>query len=116
GFENVDAFKTAVYRAVVQCSLDIARVNSVRRRLDEALRREAPPQLNGTRTPEDAEMLRRVFEELDGMPEPQRQVVLLCYQDGLCVSEAAELLRVSRETLRDRLRKAMDDLRRRVKA
>lgn len=117
GFENLDAFRSAVYRAVLQCALDMARVNRARGRLDAALRRETLGQ-NGAHVPrpEDAEALRRIFEELEQMPEPQRQLVLLCYQDGLCVSEAAEVLQVSRETVRDRLRKTLDELRRRVKA
>lgn len=117
GFENLGAFKAAVYRAVVQCAIDNARVNRVRWRLDAALRHaSATQQDTDVQRQEDAESLKRIFEELESMPEPQRQLVLLCYQDGLCVSEAAELLQVSRETLRDRLRKALDELRQRVKA
>jgi RNA polymerase sigma-70 factor, ECF subfamily len=115
GFEGVNEFKLAVYRAVVQCALDMARANRVRNRLEKAMSQvERGPAHLPEPAFEQAEALRLVFRELEQMPEEQRALVVLCYQEGLSVSDAAEVLAIPRETLRDRLATSLADLRRNV--
>ena len=114
GLDTLDQFKVSVYRAVVQCALDMARANRVRAKLEKAmspLERHTPiPQIAA----EQAEALRVVWQELHAMPEESRAMVVLCYQEGLSVSDAAEVLSVPRETLRDRLSASMSELRKKL--
>lgn len=114
GFDTLEEFKVTVYRAVVQCALDMARANRVRAKLEKAMspiERHTPvPQLAA----EQAEALRLIWQELHSMPEESRAMVVLCYQEGLSVSDAAEVLAVPRETLRDRLASSMADLRQKL--
>ena len=114
GLDTLDQFKVTVYRAVVQCALDMARANRVRVKLEKAMspvERQSPiPQLAA----EQAEALRVVWQELHAMSEESRAMVVLCYQEGLSVSDAAEVLSVPRETLRDRLAAAMSELRKKL--
>ncbi|HYG74593.1 MAG TPA: sigma-70 family RNA polymerase sigma factor [Planctomycetota bacterium] len=115
GFETSDLFRVTVYRAVVQCALDMARANRARLNLEKAM---TPLERNAAPTPqlaaEQAEALRMAWQELQSMPEETRALVVLCYQEGLSVSDAAEVLNEPRETLRDRLSGAMNELRRRL--
>jgi hypothetical protein len=64
---------------------------------------------------EQAEVLGLVSAELQRLPEQDRALVVLCCQEGLSVSEAAQILAAPRETLRDRLASSLEQLRRNVK-
>ena len=114
GLDTLDQFKVTVYRAVVQCAMDMARANRVRAKLEKAmspLERQSPIPLLAA---EQAEALSAVWQELHALSEESRAMVVLCYQEGLSVSDAAEVLAVPRETLRDRLAAAMSELRKKL--
>lgn len=111
GFEHTRAFQASVYRAVVQCALDLARARQTRTQREAEMRNVM--QHAGT-TPavlaEQAELqllLREAFGNLD----PQQQaLVTLCCQEGLTLADAAAVLEMPRETARDRFARALNDL------
>jgi uncharacterized membrane protein YkoI len=92
----------------------MARANRVRAKLEKAMspleRQSTLPQLAA----EQAEALKLVWQELQAMPEDSRALVVLCYQEGLSISDAAEALDIPRETLRDRLAASMAELRKKL--
>ncbi|MCZ7646591.1 MAG: sigma-70 family RNA polymerase sigma factor [Planctomycetota bacterium] len=115
GFEGPESFRAAVYRAVVQCGLNALRGRRRGRNLLEAARRDARTGEPSMPTPETAsgeaelrEIVRLAIEEL---PEDLRVAVMLCYLEGLRLNEAAEALEIPRQTLRDRLERAVGLLR-----
>jgi len=75
--------------------------------------------LQSSPTPEAAaekmEALNYVRQELAELSPEERAVVVLCCQEGLNLSEAAESLSEPRETVRDRLARTLDDLRQRLR-
>ncbi len=61
----------------------------------------------------DREQLRR---DLDGLSGPQRQAIMLVFEDGYTVAEAAVILDVPVGTLKSRIRAAVINLRRSMQA
>ena len=57
---------------------------------------------------------RRLQLALDELPEEQREVVLLRLEQELSLEEIGEMTGVGRETVKSRLRYAMDKLRQRL--
>jgi len=80
---------------------------------DERLARQADGD-----TPErvlsDFERRRQLQLALDGLPEEQREVLLLRLEQELTLEEIGEVTGVGRETVKSRLRYAMDKLRARL--
>ncbi|GMV79244.1 MAG: hypothetical protein AMXMBFR7_04280 [Planctomycetota bacterium] len=111
GFEHARAFQASVYRAVVQCALDLARARQTRSQREADMRNVMQ---HAGATPaalaEQAELqllLREAFGNLD----PQQQaLVTLCCQEGLTLADAAAVLEMPRETARDRFARALNDL------
>lgn len=118
GFDNANLFRIAVYRSVVQCALDMARAKRVQARLEKAMSRLDTNQISESPAlrPEDKEALAAAWDELKTLSEEQRAMVVLCYQEGLSISDASEVLSMPRETLRDRLKGALEELRSRLGA
>jgi len=117
GFDTADAFRIAVYRSVVQCALDMARAKRVQERLEKAMSSLEKNRFAGEASNlEDEEALAAAWEELKALSEEQRAMVVLCCQEGLSISDAAEVLSMPRETLRDRLKGALEELRIRLGA
>jgi len=118
GFDNANLFRIAVYRSVVQCALDMARAKRVQARLEKAMSRLDTNQLSESPAlrPEDKEALAAAWDELKTLNEEQRAMVVLCCQEGLSISDASEVLSMPRETLRDRLKGALEELRSRLGA
>ncbi|MBI3832228.1 MAG: sigma-70 family RNA polymerase sigma factor [Planctomycetes bacterium] len=116
GFENERAFKAAVYRAVVQCALDLARARQARNGRERSMENvHAAAATPAQRSAEQAEALRWLHEELGSLSAEDRAVVTLCCQEGLNLAEAADVLGAPRETLRDRLARTLHGLRARLK-
>ena len=59
---------------------------------------------------------RRLQMALDELPDEQREVVLLRLEQELSLEEIGEMTGVGRETVKSRLRYAMDKLRQRLNA
>ena len=82
---------------------------------EERLARVADPE-----TPErvlsDFEQRRQLQLALDGLPEEQREVLLLRLEQELTLEEIGDVTGVGRETVKSRLRYAMDKLRARLPA
>ena len=82
---------------------------------DERMARVADPD-----TPErvlsEFERRRQLQLALDDLPEEQREVLLLRLEQELTLEEIADITGVGRETVKSRLRYAMDKLRARVPA
>ena len=117
GFEDQRAFRSAVYRAVVQCALDMIRARRTRDQLEQAMTKQRLPDAMGPKeSAERAEALGAIDLELSRLPESDRAAVVLCCQEGLSITEAADALSVRRETLRDRLRRVLVQVRANLKS
>lgn len=83
---------------------------------DAELRLEALPD-PGTpeRTLTEFEERRRLQQALEELPEEQREVVLLRLQQELTLEQIGEITGAGRETVKSRLRYAMDKLRARLR-
>ena len=68
------------------------------------------------RTLSDFEQRRRLQVALAELPDEQREVILLRLEQELTLEEIAEVTGVGRETVKSRLRYAMDKLRTRLNA
>ena len=118
GFNDVEDFKVAVYRAVVQCALNLLQSNRSRGNAERVMSHgnlnlsDSPP--SPATVAENAEALQMVRTELSAMNPEDRALVVLCCQEGLSVSAASEVLSVKRETVRDRLGRALTELRGRL--
>lgn len=118
GFTDADDFKVAVYRAVVQCALNLLQSQRSRGNAEKVMSYgrhnlpDAPQSPAGIA--ENAEALQMVRSELNEMNPEDRALVVLCCQEGLSVSAASEVLSVKRETVRDRLARALSELRARL--
>ncbi len=111
GFESPEAFRVTVYRAVVQCAFDWIRS---RRRAQNGRDRWARDAQSGEAAMgesslelEQEEMLQMLRRAMAHLPEDERVAVVLCFQQGLRLGEAAQVLDLPRQTLRDRLDKAL---------
>ncbi|MBI3831964.1 MAG: RNA polymerase sigma factor [Planctomycetes bacterium] len=113
GFENAQEFQRSVYRAVVQCAIDQTRHRQRRQQRVEAMSRNNeepsnPPELEAAEREEARACLRGALLRLT---EEDRAAVVLCCQQGLPLGEAAAVLEVPRQTLRDRLARTLQRLR-----
>jgi RNA polymerase sigma-70 factor (ECF subfamily) len=119
GFEDRKSFEVAVYRAVVQCSLDRVRAGRRAAAREAAVRNEgallAAVESAAMDVAEQREVLAELRQAVAELPEEERVPIVLCYGQGLSVAQAAETLEVPRETLRARLSKTLEGLRLRLK-
>ncbi|MCZ7646996.1 MAG: sigma-70 family RNA polymerase sigma factor [Planctomycetota bacterium] len=116
GFEDARAFQAAVYRAVVQCALDLARARRNRAQREADMRSERTvSHATPAGLAEQGEVLRLVRDAVAELDLQDRAVVTLCCQEGLDVAAAAEALDAPRETVRDRLSRALHALRERLR-
>jgi RNA polymerase sigma factor (sigma-70 family) len=89
-----------------------ARLRAARRRAGEKRVAEHTPEAyRPAETPEEPEAL---IEEIDRLPERLRTAVVLCYLEGLTYDAAARRLGLSEGSIRGRLARARDQLRRRL--
>ncbi len=93
-----------------------ARVRIARRRKNEegdAMRRpSSSPGVPAEQPVLAREQAEALYREIDRLPGPFRQTVVLCYFEGLTLEEAARRLRCPAGTVRSRLARACDKLRR----
>lgn len=114
GFESLAAFRVALYRATLQCSLNALRGQRRAERRHLALRHANGDALSGgdpMHAPPDAQTRERLRAAVDDLPDELRLPVVLCYLEGLRLHEAAETLDLPRQTLHGRLRRALERLR-----
>lgn len=113
GFENAQEFQRTVYRAVVQCAIDQARHRQRRQQRVEAMSRdiEEPSTSPETEAGEREEARASLRGALSRLSEEDRAAVVLCCQQGMPLGEAAAVLEMPRQTLRDRLARTLRRLR-----
>ena len=68
----------------------------------------------GDRLAADQLVLERVREEIEGLPEKLRAVLLLCAVEGMEIREVADLLKIPPGTVRSRLHLARKALIKRI--
>ncbi len=109
-FSGKSSPKTWLYRIVINKSIDARRRSQRRLGLLERYFREEVSY--GHRNPadsaDDRDLLRRM---LDKMPDAQRIPLLLCDVDGLSYEEIADTLQISLNTVRTRIFRCREKLR-----
>ena len=110
-FESRSSFYTWLYRIVVNLALDRRRRSkagvslewddNVARQIDARVPRsaDADPELTSMR----GEVRKLVAEGIQGLPDGQREVLLLREVDGLSYEEIAETMQISKGTVMSRL-------------
>lgn len=119
GLEDLAALERSIFRAVVQCALDALRARKRRNRremagLDESMGAPMSAQDDPGGTNERQETLAQLRQAVLELPEEERAPVVLCYYQGLTEHAAAETLEVPRSTMRFRLAKGLERLRKMV--
>jgi len=90
-----------------------ARARAARERREaRAARPEALP--GPQELEEHLETQRRLFQELDALPQVHRRVLLLCFHEDLSAAEIARRSGVPESTVRSQIRRALEELRRRL--
>lgn len=110
GILRRDSLASWLHRVAFRLSLN-ARASAARRRLHE---REAAARVRPHVTPLPGELGPMLDEELNRLRESYRTVLILCYLQGMTHEQAAEALRWPVGTVRGRLARARDLLRRRL--
>jgi len=118
GFDNLEDFELSIYRAVLQCSLNIVRARRRRKtHEDEARNQQGETQVpyaehhtmvGSVEENETRELLRTAMTNLS---DDERAPVVLCYYQGLSLVQTAKTLALPRETVRARLQKTLGRLR-----
>jgi RNA polymerase sigma factor (sigma-70 family) len=107
-FDHRAKLETYAYRVVLRSASRHRRKHRRREPL------EGTPMLVDTTDPESRassrEVLRRLYEVLDRLPEKRRRAFILCRIEGLDPTEAAKIDEVSSEVMRSRLRHASADV------
>lgn len=123
-YNGLSSFYTWIYRIAINTCLDFHRKNKRHASLsvDEAL--ETEDSLIYQQIPdqgplpdeqaETAEMTRLVREEIDGLPDYLRDIIILRDLEGLSYHELSEILRLSEGTVKSRLSRARHQLMERI--
>lgn len=111
-FNGRSSFRTWVYRIAVNRCRDLAAMSRRGMTASPAALEAMPDRAAASAaSPErDAELRAAVA----GLPERQREVILLCYHEGLTHEQAADVLEVPVGTLKSRLHAALTELRKRL--
>lgn len=112
-FNGRSSFKTWVYRIAVNRCRDLA--SRGRAGLTASpVSLESMPQRPGRDAPALAERDAELHAAVAGLPEKHREIILLCYHEGLTHEQAADVLELPVGTLKSRLHAALNDLRKRL--
>lgn len=104
--------KTWLYQIALNRCRDIGRRRSASaKREAEHHRREAEARSAGMETARSEPMDDRLVRAVQGLDEPLREAVVLCYHRGLTHRQAAEVLGVPMGTVKSRLNSALTRLR-----
>jgi RNA polymerase sigma-70 factor (ECF subfamily) len=110
------AFETWVYRIAANCCMDFLRKRKREKSVSlEPLKEEGfdpPDESPGT---EETAVIRdehaRLREAIAGLPEEQRDILVMTQLEGRSYEETARLLRISEGTVKSRLNRAREKLR-----
>ena len=115
-YQNLAAIQSASHltywlrRVSVHRCIDLARRRTHRR--EQAM--DGLPEPATENALADPVLMARLRETLDALPEKQRMVIILRYQEDLGPAEIAELLRMPVNTVKSTLHRSLDDLRRKL--
>ncbi|HSM85856.1 MAG TPA: RNA polymerase sigma factor [Candidatus Limnocylindrales bacterium] len=115
-YQNISAIQSADHmtywlrRVTVNRCIDHGRRKKHRR--ESAL--EDSPEPATAETNSDPLLLDRLRQSLSALPERQRMMVVLRYQEGLGPGEIAELLEMPVNTVKSTLHRTLDDLRKKL--
>jgi RNA polymerase sigma-70 factor (sigma-E family) len=97
--------------AFVRTTMARLQISIWRRRRRESLVAEVPDTHYTDPSPEAAETSSRLWDALSTLPRKQRAVVVLRYYECLADEEIADVLRISRGTVRSQASRALEKLR-----
>ncbi len=109
-FNGRSSFKTWVYRIAVNRCRDLASKG----RKDKTASPTVLETLPERGAAPSAERDRQLHAAVAGLPEKLREIILLCYHEGLTHEQAADVLDVPVGTLKSRLHAALTELRKRL--
>lgn len=115
-FEQRATLKTYLSRIVIHTSIDYLRSWKAKKRVLTRLIQQEPKQL--VATPADALSYKleqtTLMQHVLALPLKYREVILLFYYEEMTTREMAELLRLSENTVKTRLRRAREQLKTRI--
>jgi RNA polymerase sigma-70 factor, ECF subfamily len=115
-YQNLEAIQSASHltywlrRVSVHRCIDLGRRRNHRR--EQAM--DGLPEPATESAIGDPALMARLRETLEALPEKQRMVIILRYQEDLGPAEIAELLRMPVNTVKSTLHRSLDDLRRKL--
>ena len=115
-YQNLAVIESATHliywlrRVAIHRCIDQGRRRSTRP--ESAL--EGLPEPAAQNAPADPLLIGKLQQVLETLPEKQRMVVILRYQEDLGPAEIAELLRMPVNTVKSTLHRSLDDLRKRL--
>lgn len=115
-FNGRSSFKTWAYRIVVNQCRDLMRMNDAHERASATGAENAGLAAHESVDRPDAmaergERKRQLQRAVDSLGPEKREILLLCYHEGLTHGEAAEILEIPVGTLKSRLHAALAELR-----
>ena len=117
GFEGKSAFSTWLYRIAINCALSRRRKRQVAKEvaLSDFAGGSGNPHSDETSSLEEAERNRLIEEALAALAPDLRSVVVLRDLEGLNYEAVARVLKVSQGTVKSRLHRARNTLRKKLK-
>ena len=97
GFRGEGKFTTWLYRLTLSATHDLARKRARETRKAEAYHVHALTE--GQTSPDDSEVLDRIWDAARCLPPKQRDAVLLIYGEGISHAEAARVMECSESTV-----------------
>ncbi len=111
-FNGRSSFRTWLYRIAINRCRDLTpRARPAAPGDEEAAARSAAEESRGLAGPLDAEHNRTLHDAVARLGEAKREVVLLCYHEGMTHELAAQVLEIPLGTLKSRLHAALCELR-----
>ncbi len=110
GIQSADHLTYWLRRVTVNRCIDQGRRKKHRR---EAALEDSPEPATAT-AQADPLLFGRLEESMAALPEKQRMVVILRYQEGMALAEIAEVLAMPLNTVKSTLRRALEELRKKL--
>ena len=111
-FQTTGELQTGVYRIETQASLDLLRSKNARHKRQHTMAQQRFKASTRSKDHlEQDEAIQYLREELRQLTPEDRALLTLCCQEGQSITSAANVLELSRETARDRIRTLITGIR-----